>query len=471
MMDTTITSNNNNNIVDDHHNTSSTKCSKTTFYRIFATLFSVTLLLGILSSILLYNAFSSDVPILINSKLSFIEKTLGYYYSKNSIESSIGKELLGDDNQSIFQKDGEWIGDFTGSNLTYGHFFQHLYLRNPSKRHDGNSWNFGHCPVRSEGIDQSSSLIQTSSFSSLNVIDGSTIVIDYMLYPSGHLGDHHSVYHKEWRFGKLRFHNITSLSSMKATSKYKSTALSQVQDNGFGETILDYIFIGSFDFFVSNSSEKEGNPTVEYYKLFSLEQICFYFNQFQWNNNFVIKDFPISTADLVLSMQLNPNKTCSDILRRKAFCNETSQVFVFESPGTWTGFLLLLVVLGGITMVFSVIGGSALLLLAVFWLCYRGMRKMDGSKVDESKSERTEDTSGDDFVARRRLLHGDLDIDDEDQNHAISPSMDIDPHEASEAPVRRNSRITMVNPSPVVTTAEAAHLLGITGRKHFRFFQ
>ena len=413
--------------------------------------------------------------------------------------------------------DGEWIGDFSGPNLTYGHFFQHLFFSN-QKRHQVLDWNFGHCPIvpdettssSTENLTSttvaemdefdSSNLLQTSSFTSLNVINQSTLIVDYLLSGSGRVSQHQHRDSHTWKVGKIILSNVTSVveeySKTRSTPGYISpmqsmidSALVEMDNDDF---FLRYIFFGDLDYFVTNTSEREGERVDELTHLFKIESVCLYFNQEQWLENFYIPAYGPSDANLVLSLQINPKLNCLDVLRRKAFCNETSHVFVFESPGKWTGFLLLLVVLGGITMVFSVVGGIGLVALGIGWFFYRGAKRIERRrKAQQNLTDRHTTQSStnhlmsgrgamDDFVSRRRLLHGDLDVDDapidEDEEEPISAAPNSPTNEtmarvdSSEAPPL-NSRVTMVTPSPVISTAQAAHLLGITGRKHFRFFQ
>ncbi|KAG2378845.1 hypothetical protein C9374_007993 [Naegleria lovaniensis] len=459
---------------------------------------SLLLLLGlfaIVSFLSLRYAFSFHSPL--SLKFSSSSNTLSFIHKQIHPLVSITSTSSNNADTSITQKvndaweDGESIGDFSGLNLTYGHYFQRLYIRN-SKRKSTAHWHFESCPIPQEtssGIDGSH--LQISSFASLNVINQSNLVIDYLLYPSGHLAEHRH-HHTEWRFGKVLLTDIVSLQDvirqkedkkkspspalLASSDHHVQTVMNQVTDID-SESILKYIFLGSLEFFVSNTSEKEGIPTSDFTKLYTLTPVCFYFNQFQWSENIFIPGYPYSAGNTVLSLQANPNMSCADILRRKAFCNETSNVFVFESPGSWTGFLLLLVVLGGIAMVFSVIGGIALVVFAVSWFSWKLYKKYDLNKKKAtivSSLDRHDDSQGDDFGDRRRLLHGDLDIDShvETQPQEIS-RRSSQPNTNLEGPnnLRSHSRVNLTSPSPVVSTAEAAHLLGITGRKHFRFFQ
>ncbi|KAF0983013.1 hypothetical protein FDP41_010991 [Naegleria fowleri] len=437
--------------------------------------------------------FSSNSNILSSLIQQHIHRPL---FSISPTSNDAGTTTVTSQQENDAWEDGERIGDFSGLNLTYGHYFQRLYIQN-SKRKSTAHWHFGNCPIPqqiSSGIESSN--LQISSFASLNVINRSSLVIDYLLYPSGHLAEHHH-HHTEWRFGKILLTDIFSLQDvirqredkkkspspalLASNDHHTQTVMNQVTDID-SDSILKYIFLGTLEFFVSNTSEKEGIPTSDFTKLYSLTPVCFYFNQFQWSENIFIPGYPYSAGNTVLSIQVNPNMSCADILRRKAFCNETSNVFVFESPGSWTGFLLLLVVLGGIAMVFSIIGGIALAVFAVSWFAWKVYKKYDLNKkkvTSVGSLDRHDDSHGDDFGDRRRLLHGDLDIDD--HAHVETPPQEISRRSSlsrqqntnMEGPnnLRSQSRVNLTSPSPVVTTAEAAHLLGITGRKHFRFFQ
>ncbi|KAL9646203.1 hypothetical protein ABK040_008076 [Willaertia magna] len=417
--------------------------------------------------------------------------------------------------------DGNWLGDFSGPNLTTKHFFDTFRFDNCPILPDYNTNNNNNNILPKKGIPLSSTFIQFASFSTLDVINRSSIQIEYVVDSPNQKSSNH----QDWRLGKLIVKNFTLLFGRERIFKhsefqsFRKSIFDQGVSNDILHYVLEHIFIGELEIHVinqTNSKSKmvkalnhlglisesnvesdihnnnglDGVVVGKHRRVFRLKPICFYFNQNQWSE--YIPSFS-SSSNVVFTFQANPLMRCDGIFERTAFCNGTSHVFKYESPGKKTGLFLILVILGGITIVFTGIIGIALISFALTWIvCKR------------SKSQKsTMNTSGNNSNGRHRRNrrnitngnnnhHSNLqqgnnriisnmnpNLIDDITDDALSPRDQVSNRSDEDTEDLMNNQLInnngnnnnsslMVNPSPIVSTAEAAHLLNITGRRFFR---